>query len=176
MRANTFKLTGTIILVLTLSSLIAGAADETPVPTNRVIVADLKQIKGPRLMVWQDCIGAGRVGEGLRDGWRHQLEDSRREIGFKYLRMHGLLQDEPGVYAEERDGSPRYNSQCIDDVYDFLIGTGMKPFVGIGFMPSALSSGKPVSEAAVMVAAGGDFETALPLREDDVYYLSLTRE
>src|SRR6516165_6721245 len=89
--------------------------------TNRVITADLKQIKGPRSMVWQDCVGAGRVAEGLREDWRRQLPQCRRELGFKYLRMHGLLQDELGVYSEDRNGQPRYNWQYIDDVYDFLL-------------------------------------------------------
>ncbi len=114
------------------------AAQQAPV---RVIHADLKQIKGPRSMAWQDCVGAGRVAEGLRDGWRRQLEDCRREIGFKYLRMHGLLQDELGVYSEDANGRPRYNWQYIDDVYDFLLSIGIKPFVEFGFMPKTLASG-----------------------------------
>jgi len=135
------KWAGTI-LVLTISSLLASAAEKTLPPGNRVISADLKQIKGPRSMVWQDCVGAGRVAEGLRDGWRRQLEECHREIGFKYIRMHGLLQDELGVYSEGANGEPRYNWQYIDDVYDFILSIGMKPFVEFGFMPNALASGK----------------------------------
>lgn len=128
------------MLALTFSSFIARAADEILPATNRVISADLQQVKGPRSMVWQDCVGAGRVAEGLRDGWRRQLEECHREIGFKYIRMHGLLQDELGVYSEV-NGVPRYNWQYIDDVYDFLLSIGMKPFVEFGFMPNALKSG-----------------------------------
>ena len=109
--------------------------------TNRMISADLNLVKGPRSMAWQDCVGAGRVAEGLRGGWRQQLEECHREIGFKYIRMHGLLQDELGVYSESRDGEPRYNWQYIDDVYDYLLSIGMKPFVEFGFMPNALASG-----------------------------------
>ncbi|HBF34760.1 TPA: glycoside hydrolase [Candidatus Sumerlaeota bacterium] len=110
--------------------------------SNRVINADLQQVKGPRSMAWQDCVGAGRVGEGLRDGWRRQLEECHKEIGFKYIRMHGLLHDELGVYSEDSKGEPHYNWQYIDDVYDFLLSIGMKPFVELGFMPNALASGK----------------------------------
>src|ERR1700678_2498 len=57
----------------------------------RTIAVDMIRIKGPRSMAWQDCVGAGRVAEGLRANWRSQLEECHREIGFKYLRMHGLL-------------------------------------------------------------------------------------
>jgi len=81
------------------------------------------------------------VGEGLRDGWRRQLEECHGELGFTYLRMHGLLHDELGVYSENADGTPRYNWQYIDDVYDFLLSIGMKPFVEISFMPGKLASG-----------------------------------
>lgn len=134
MNLKLLTLFGAAALFLTAS---AGFAQ-----TNRVISADLKQVKGPRSMTWQDCVGAGRVGEGLRGGWRQQLEDAHREIGFKYIRMHGLLQDELGVYSENTNGEPHYNWQYIDDVYDYLESIGMKPFVEFGFMPNALASDK----------------------------------
>lgn len=130
-----------IILGLVVLPVVLTNADEISAPGDRVIAADLKQIKGPRSMVWQDCVGAGRAAEGLRAGWRQQLEECHREIGFKYLRMHGLLQDEMGVYSEDAAGNPRYNWQYIDDVYDFLLSIGMKPFVEFSFMPGALASG-----------------------------------
>jgi len=78
-------------------------------------------------MVWQDCVGAGRVGEGLRDDWRRQLEICHRELGFKYLRMHGLLHDELGVYSEGANGKPRYNWQYIDDVTKQYSASGRRP-------------------------------------------------
>lgn len=132
---------GTIIFALLFLSVIATAADQTSSNSNRVIAADMKRIKAPRSMVWQDCVGAGRAAEGLREGWRRQLAECHRELGFKYLRMHGLLQDELGVYSEDADGHPHYNWQYIDDIYDFLLGIGMKPFVEFSFMPKALASG-----------------------------------
>ena len=109
--------------------------------TNRVIEANAKQVKGPTSRVWQTSIGAGRVGEGLRAGWREQLETCRKELGFHYLRAHGVLHDELGVYSEDKQGHPRYNWQYIDDVYDYLESIGMRPFVEVGFMPKALASG-----------------------------------
>ncbi len=106
----------------------------------RVIESDLSQLKGPRSMVWSDCVGAGRIGEGLRDSWRKQLEHCHKEFGFRYLRAHGLLHDEMRVYTEDKKGNPVYNFMYIDDVYDFLLSIGMKPFVELGFMPEKLAS------------------------------------
>ncbi|MBR4254874.1 MAG: hypothetical protein IKQ16_07290 [Lentisphaeria bacterium] len=106
----------------------------------RIIESDLTQLKGPRSMVWSDCVGAGRIGEGLRDSWRKQLEHCHKEFGFRYLRAHGLLHDEMRVYTEDKNGKPVYNFMYIDDVYDFLLSIGMKPFVELGFMPEKLAS------------------------------------
>ena len=108
---------------------------------TRIIESDLSQLKGPRSMVWSDCVGAGRIGEGLRESWRKQLEHCHKEFGFRYLRAHGLLHDEMRVYTEDKKGNPVYNFMYIDDVYDFLLSIGMKPFVELGFMPEKLASG-----------------------------------
>ena len=121
----------------------AGSPEKNNTP--RIIESDLAQLKGPRSMVWSDCVGAGRIGEGLRESWRKQLEQCHREFGFRYLRAHGLLHDEMRVYNEDKNGNPVYNFMYIDDVYDFLLSIGMKPFVELGFMPEKLAS-KPAAE------------------------------
>lgn len=87
------------------------------------------------------CVGAGRANEGLRADWQRQLTRVHKECGFTYIRMHGLFCDDMGVYREDRFGHPEYNWQYIDELYDFLQRIGMKPFVELGFMPSALASG-----------------------------------
>src|SRR6185295_7927983 len=73
--------------------------------------------------------------------WQRDLAIVHRECGFKYIRFHGLLQDELGVYREDGEGTPIYNFQYIDVLYDAILNTGMKPFVEFGFMPRALSTG-----------------------------------
>ncbi len=112
----------------------------TNAPTTRVIAADFKLVKGPASTTWRHCVGAGRVGEGLRADWQQQLQLCKNELGFEYLRCHGLLHDELGVYREDPDGTPHYNWQYIDQVYDFLLSIGVRPFVEIGFMPDALAT------------------------------------
>jgi len=87
------------------------------------------------------CVGAGRANEGLRADWQRQLRFVREQCGFRYIRFHGLLCDDMGVYQEDRQGRPVYNWQYIDELFDFLQSIGMKPFVEIGFMPGALASG-----------------------------------
>ncbi len=107
----------------------------------RKISVDIQKVKGPMNMMFKECIGAGRANEGLRADWQQQLKIVKQECDFKYIRMHGLLTDDMGVYKVDRQGKPVYNFQYIDVLYDYLIKIGIKPFVELSFMPSALASG-----------------------------------
>lgn len=91
--------------------------------------------------MWRRCVGAGRAAEGLRADWQRQLKFIKAQCGFEYLRMHGLLGDDMGVYREDAAGQAQFNWQYIDEVYDFLLGIGIKPFVELGFCPNSLASG-----------------------------------
>jgi len=108
---------------------------------ERVIQIDFNREKGPLNTMFNECVGAGRANEGLRADWQQQLAYVKKECGFRYIRMHGLLTDDMGVYKEDRDGNPQYNFMYIDVLFDFLISIDIKPFVELGFMPSALASG-----------------------------------
>ena len=108
---------------------------------DRLVSADLRQIKGPLNTMFKTCVGAGRANEGLRADWQRQLTYVHEQCGFTYLRMHGLLGDDMGVYREDKHGHPEYNWQYVDELYDFLLRIHMKPFVELGFCPSALASG-----------------------------------
>jgi xylan 1,4-beta-xylosidase len=116
-------------------------ADTNPPTTDRVITVDFRQVQGPLNTMFKKCVGAGRANEGLRADWQRQLAYAHRQCGFQYIRMHGLFCDDMGVYKESKDGTPEYNWQYIDELYDFLQSIGMKPFVELGFTPSAMASG-----------------------------------
>jgi xylan 1,4-beta-xylosidase len=108
---------------------------------QRTINVDYNKISGKLNTMFNECVGAGRANEGLRADWQQQLAYARKECGFKYIRMHGLLTDDMAVYKEDDKGNPEYNYMYIDVLFDFLQSIGMKPFVELGFMPSALASG-----------------------------------
>lgn len=93
------------------------------------------------LPYWKKQITAGRAAEGLRAEWRDQLTEVQREIGFEYIRFHGIFHDEMMIYNENKDGSVRYNWQYFDELFDYLLSEGLKPILELGFMPSDLASG-----------------------------------
>jgi xylan 1,4-beta-xylosidase len=130
-----------ILAICCSAVLVAGSAASAQSPQKRVVHADLAKVTGPHSPVPLRVVGAGRAAEGLRADWQEQLATVQGEIGFKYLRMHGLLNDEMGVYTEDKQGNPEYNFQYIDSLYDALLRMHIRPFVELTFMPSKLASG-----------------------------------
>ena len=93
---------------------------------------------------WNFCVGTGRLGLALQKEYLDHLSIIQKEIGFKYIRGHGLLHDDVGIYREDEvDGEirPFYNFTYIDRIFDSFLERGIRPFVELGFMPSKLASG-----------------------------------
>lgn len=112
-----------------------------PIIQERIINADFGQAAGKLNTMFKECVGAGRANEGLRADWQQQLAYVKKECGFRYIRMHGLLTDDMAVYTEDNKGNPQYNYMYVDVLFDFLHSIGIKPFVELGFMPGRLASG-----------------------------------
>jgi len=108
---------------------------------ERIISIDFNKTAGKLNTMFNECVGAGRANEGLRADWQQQLAYVRKECGFKYIRMHGLLTDDMAVYTEDNKGNPQYNYMYVDALFDYLHSIGIKPFVELGFMPGRLASG-----------------------------------
>ena len=130
-----------LLLSFAFALLSVNAAGQVTSPPARTIAVDYAKVKGRHNKFFRQVVGAGRAAEGLRSDWQRDLALVHRECGFQYIRFHGLLQDELGVYSEDKQGAPVYNFQYIDAVYDAILNIGMKPFVELGFMPQALASG-----------------------------------
>lgn len=108
----------------------------------RTIKVSLDNIAGQKPSMFDECIGAGRANEGLRADWQQQLAKVQKDIGFRYIRFHGLLHDDMKVYSLDKEGKPVYNWQYIDRLYDFLLSINIRPFVEFGFMPHDMASGE----------------------------------
>lgn len=123
------------VLAALLALPLAGLAQE------RVIDVDVRQTQGKLDRMFNLSIGAGRANEGLRADWQQQLAEIRRDAGFRYIRFHGLLTDDMGVFKIDAQGKEQVNFQYIDALFDYLLSIGIKPFVELGFMPNAMASG-----------------------------------
>jgi xylan 1,4-beta-xylosidase len=93
---------------------------------------------------WKFCVGTGRLGLALQKEYLDHLKFVQEKIGFQYIRGHGLLSDDIGIYREiEINGEkkPFYNFMYIDRILDSYLVLNIRPFIEFGFMPKALASG-----------------------------------
>lgn len=92
---------------------------------------------------WNMCVGSCHATTALREDYREQLTRCQRELGFRYVRFHGLFDDDMSVLKKTvRKGTHEevyvVSFTNIDSIFDFLLSINMKPFVEIGFMPDCL--------------------------------------
>ena len=128
------------IAVQTLLMILASAANgQTPV---EVLHVDARAAVTPLPHFWETMFGSGRAILSLRDGYRKDLTLVQDRVGMRYVRFHAILHDEVGVYDEDDSGKPVYNFSYVDQIYDGLLERGVRPFVGISFMPRKLASNK----------------------------------
>ena len=89
---------------------------------------------------WEHTVGSDHAPMALRADWQRDLKRAHEELGFQHVRFHGLLSDDMGVVVHENK-KLFYSYFNCDQVFDFLLSIGMKPFVELSFMPRALASG-----------------------------------
>jgi xylan 1,4-beta-xylosidase len=103
-------------------------------------LCDLSQRGTPFPHCWEHTVGSCHALLALRADWQAQLRQCHEDLGFRYVRFHGLLSDDVGTLI-------RYQHELVhsflntDRIFDFLLSIGMKPFVELSFMPLALASG-----------------------------------
>ena len=100
----------------------------------------LSETTTPLTHFWEHTVGSDHAPVALRADWQAQLRRCHEDLGFRYVRFHGLLSDDMGTLIDH-DGKPLYSFFNADQVVDFLLSVGMRPFVELSFMPEALASG-----------------------------------
>jgi xylan 1,4-beta-xylosidase len=89
---------------------------------------------------WEHTVGSSHATMALRADWQKQLTRCNRELGFRHVRFHGLLSDDMGTLMNEENALV-YSFFNADQICDFLLSIGMRPFMELSFMPNALASG-----------------------------------
>jgi xylan 1,4-beta-xylosidase len=127
----------TVLTALLCVSPAAGLAQDSP---SEQVTLDAKAAGTPFPHFWEQMFGSGRAVLSLRDDYRKDLATVKQATGFRYIRFHAILDDDMGVYDEDKNGNPVYNWSYVDQVYDGLLAGGIRPFVEISFMPKKLAA------------------------------------
>src|ERR1700735_4038593 len=63
---------------------------------------------------WEQMFGSGHAILSLRSGYRDDMRAVKSVTEFQYVRFHGILNHEVGVYNLGDDGKPVYNFSYVD--------------------------------------------------------------
>lgn len=107
---------------------------------SAVFQVDLASDAIPFPHVWEHTVGSGRALHALRADWQLQLRRAHDEVGFRYVRFHGILSDDVGTLTRQEEALV-YSFHNADVIYDALLDIGVRPFVELSFMPTAIASG-----------------------------------
>lgn len=143
-----------VLGLLATCLLAAGVAQAAPAAGTVQIKVDAKAAGTPFPHFWEQMFGSGRATLSLRDDYRRDLTEVKQATGFGYVRFHGILDDDVGLFhlgkvdqvfynaanKAAANDQPVYNFSYVDQIYDGLLARGVRPFVELGFMPKDLSS------------------------------------
>lgn len=110
---------------------------------------DTNAKREPTNYSWQFGIGCDHAFMLHRNDVCSHIKTVHDELGVKSVRFHGIFDDDMltiqrfSDYAQVEGADRIYevNFRQVAHVYDNVLKTGMKPFVELSFMPSALASG-----------------------------------
>jgi len=98
--------------------------------------ADLASGKSTRIRTpILNCVGSGHASLSLRSDYREHMRNAARDIGFKYVRFHGILDDDMSTFL-----NGHANLYNVFNSLDFFLANGVKPIVELGFMPELLAT------------------------------------
>lgn len=80
----------------------------------------------------------GWAREGILAPVQEQIQQAQREIGFTYLRMHGIFDDRMQIFQGTSE-QYSFNFNYFDLLYDFVLAQGLLPYLEFSYMPSALA-------------------------------------
>ncbi len=105
---------------------------------DHCIEADLSIAGTPLNHCWSTLGTVGRAADLLRSEVREHVHRAVKEIGYRYLRFHGIFCDEMMVYNRNVEGKAVYNWIYVDQVLDYMLSMGVKPFLELAFTPSEM--------------------------------------
>ena len=130
------------------------APTRRPDPSRETLRIDARA-RGQRFPhFWEHMFGSGRAALVLRANYQRDLATMKAATGIRYVRFHGLLDDHVGLadghpavfydrYARNPNVKPAtapYNFSYVDQIENALLAHGVRPYVELDFMPTALAS------------------------------------
>ena len=119
-----------------------------------LVTVDASGDAGDLSRVWQ-LIGSERLSQLVPD--LHQTPDpqisanqiaaefasalriAHADLGATMVRAHAIFHDDNAVVRRDPAGQLQFDFTVVDEIYDKLLGLGLRPVVELSFMPAALA-------------------------------------
>jgi hypothetical protein len=118
--------------------LIAIALSAATADTAVSFSVDTAHPGAPLSRVLLDSFGSSHGSTTLRATWRSHFSQTLRDIPFRRVRFHGILDDDMSSFRAQ-DGNGGFSGGLIFDTLDFFVANGITPTVELSYMPAALA-------------------------------------
>lgn len=121
----------------------------------------------PLRHTFRTLTSVARASDLLQEDILKMLRRMQVNLHFRYIKFHGLFSDEMMVVSRTATGGLLFNFTLIDRIIESLQDIGLKPWMQLSFMPSALASdpGKTIFQLPM--------NTSPPVRMEE--WISLVR-
>ncbi len=126
----------------------------------------------PLRHTFKKFITVGRAKELLNHDIQDMLIDLQNNVGYEYIKFHGILSDDMMVVSRT-GGKLFFHYTLVDMALDFLLSIGLKPMIQLSFMPRELASdpNKTLFYSPVITSPPKDFYEWELLIEDFTRHL-----
>ncbi len=88
---------------------------------------------------WKKILNIGYAHDGLIGEVQRQIQRACREIGFEYIRFHGIFDDDMHLLQDTGNDSVTCDFTYVDLLFDFIVREGLRPYVEFSYIPDALA-------------------------------------
>ena len=124
--------TGATIGLLAAFVLLSGGGIANATSYTITVDASRQTSGNPRF--WTASVGTGTASLTLRPDLQTHYKIANRELGMQRVRGHGVLSDDMGIYK----GPGSYDWTNLDIYLNAIVSAGMRPFMELDYMPTAL--------------------------------------
>lgn len=92
---------------------------------------------------WRFSVNGGYAKRILYEQVQKAIRKIQDEIGFQYIRVKDIFNDELQICTRNLEGTLIFNYVQFDSILDFISSCHAKPWIELSYMPTALSTAKP---------------------------------
>lgn len=147
-----------LVSLIALGVAASATGSQAQTAKSRDVELDVRQATKPVDRFFDLSVGADYSGTTIREANLAQLKTTVDELGFRYIRFHDIFHDDLGT-VKMVDDKLVYDWTKIDYLYDSFLKMGIRPFIELGFTPSALKT----SEQTIFYWKGNTSQPRLDL-------------